>query len=935
MEMPMNNQLEPTTLASLQTEATAPHAKSVGEVLALFAADAERGLRAEQVVALRAQHGLNQLTEAPPTPLWRKLLGQFKDLVIWILIVAAIISGAMGEWPDAVAILAIVLLNGLLGFFQEERAEHSLAALQKLSAPLAKVIRDGVLQSLPSRDLTPGDLIELEAGDNVPADARLIRAFGVRVQEAALTGESVPVEKDAGCVLADATPLGDRRNMVYMGTVVAAGKANAIVVGTGMRTELGQIAGLLQHYEPEPTPLQRRLAELGKILIVVCLVIVVLIFSLQMLRGGSLFQVFLLAVSLAVAAVPEGLPAVVTMSLALGLQRMVKRNALVRKLPSVETLGSVTVICSDKTGTLTRNEMTVREIMAGGERFQVTGVGYAPRGQFLKARSAGPPSTSTNQKQVPEPQIVDPHNIPDLLEALTIAARCNNAHVTPQGDGAEGWQVIGDPTEGALVVAALKAGIAANNHQQRVLYEIPFDSERKAMSVVMRDPQGRLKMYTKGAPEVILAKCSGELRASTVEPLTDARRAEIMQGNVEMASRALRVLALSYREVPTVGAAAYEERDLVFAGLVGMIDPPREEVKEAVRRCHAAGIRPVMITGDHPATAMAIARELRISAIGDRAITGQELNDVSDDQLAEQVERISVYARVSAEHKLRVVRAWKSRDQVVAMTGDGVNDAPAVQAADIGIAMGVSGTDVTKEASAMVLTDDNFASIVNAVEEGRCIFDNIQKVLYFLLSCNVGEILLMLVASLLGWPAPLLPIQLLWINLVTDGLPALALSLEKPEPGIMERKPRSPKESMLSLRSGLIVLLQGALVGGVALIAFGIVYLTHPNSAEAEGRARTMAFCVLVYAELLRALAARSQTLTLAQLGFFSNPQLLGAIGVSFLLQLSVVMLPFARPVFESVQHFAWEWVLLFGLALTPVTVIETLKVWKRRASQN
>ncbi len=495
------------------------HATPLDAVLKLFEADGERGLRSEQVAKLRARHGWNQLAEAPPTPLWTRILGQFKDLVIWILIVAAVISGMVGEWPDAVAILAIVLLNGLLGFFQEERAEQSLASLQKLSAPMAKVVREGVLQSLPAHKLVPGDLVELEAGDNVPADTRLARAFSLRVQEASLTGESVPVEKDAGCVSAVATPLGDRRNMVYMGTVVAAGKASAIVVATGMQTELGQIAGLLQRYQPEPTPLQRRLAELGNILIVVCLVIVGLVFALQMLRGQDLLQVFLLAISLAVAAVPEGLPAVVTMALALGLQRMVKRNALIRKLPSVETLGSVTVICSDKTGTLTRNEMTVREIVAGGERFQVTGVGYAPQGQFLKAAAVG---------ESVELNVVDPSDVPDLREALTIGTRCNNARVGPLGDGSESWQVIGDPTEGALVVAALKAGIEANDHEHRVLHEIPFDSDRKAMSVVMRDPRGRRTMYTKGAPEVILAKCSKELRSGMVASLGDVRRSQIV-----------------------------------------------------------------------------------------------------------------------------------------------------------------------------------------------------------------------------------------------------------------------------------------------------------------------------------------------------------------------------------------------------------------------
>ena len=915
----MSNRPQPSTVETPPAGTTAPFALAAEEVLASLATDPERGLRAEQVQTLRARHGYNELTEAPPTPLWRKFLSQFTDLVIVILIVAAVISGLMGEWADALAIFAIVLLNGLLGFFQEERAEQALTALQKLSAPLAKVYRDGVLLSLPARELVPGDLLELEAGDNIPADARLLRAFGVKVQEAALTGESVPTEKDAGPVLGTNTPLGDRRNMTYMGTVLAAGKARAVVVATGMQTELGRIAGLLQRYQPEPTPLQRRLNELGKTLIALCLVVVGLVFALQWLRGGAFLEVFLLSVSLAVAAVPEGLPAVVTMALALGLQRMVKRNALIRKLPSVETLGAVTVICSDKTGTLTRNEMTVQEIVTGGAHFHVTGVGYAPTGQFF--------SDTAGQ------QAVEPQRQPDLLRALTIGLMCNNAKVHPQGDRPDVWQVVGDPTEGALVVAALKAGLNDHAPEQQSIYEIPFDSERKAMSVVVRDRQGALRMYTKGAPEVILGKCVAELHDGHAEQLTEARRSQIMQESAALASRALRVLGLAYRELPAGGGTEYEEREMVFAGLAGMIDPPREEVKEAVRKCHEAGIRPVMITGDHPATALAIARQLRIAAEGDRAVTGQELNAMSEDELAAQVERISVYARVSAEHKLRVVRAWKSRGHVVAMTGDGINDAPAVQAADIGIVMGIAGTDVTKEASAMVLMDDNFASIVNAVEEGRCIYDNVQKVLLFLLSCNAGEMLLVLLTSLLGWPAPLIPIQLLWINLVTDGLPALALSLERPEPGIMRRKPRSSKESMLSLRMGLTVLLQGALVGGAALAAFAIVYLADPASAENVGRARTAAFCVLVYGELLRSLAARSQTLTLGQLGWFTNPYLLGAIAVSCLLQFSVVAMPFARPFFASVQHFAWEWVLVIGLALVPVTVIEVLKVVKRRTS--
>ncbi|MBI3465348.1 MAG: cation-translocating P-type ATPase [Planctomycetes bacterium] len=911
------------------SEGPIPFAVPAGAVADWFKTDPQHGLRAEQVDSLRQTYAYNELVELAPRPAWKRFFAQFNELVIWILIGAAVISGLLGEWADAVAILAIVLLNGVLGFFQEERAEQSLVALRKLSAPLAKVLRGGVLRSIPARELVPGDLLELEAGDRIPADARLTQAFGLRVQEAALTGESAPVDKDADRLLPPSTALGDRRNMVYMSTVVSAGKASALVVATGMQTELGRIAGMLQRYEPEPTPLQRRLAELGKILLVACLAIVFLISVLQMLRGGGFLEVFMLAISLAVAAVPEGLPAVVTVALALGLQRMVKRNALVRKLPSVETLGSVTVICSDKTGTLTRNEMTVREIVAGGQRYGVTGIGYAPQGEFSEV---GATLTEPTASAPQAPRKQGPRVHPDLHHALVIAAKCNNARLTPEGDGEPSWQVIGDPTEGALLVAAMKAGIDVNL-DRKLSYEVPFDSERKAMSVVLRELRGPV-MYTKGAPEVVLAKCVGELRDQEVRQLTDQRREELARINNEMASRALRVLALAYRELPHDGAAIHEEQDLVFAGLVGMIDPPREEVKEAVRKCHDAGLRPIMITGDHPATALAIARELGIASATDRAVTGFELGAMSDEELGRRVDGIPVYARVSAEHKLRVVNAWKSRGEVVAMTGDGVNDAPAVKAADIGIAMGIAGTDVTKEASDMVLTDDNFASIVSAVEEGRCIYDNIQKVLQYLLSANAGEIMLMLAASLLGWPAPLLPIQLLWINVVTDGLPALALSLEPPEPDVMRRKPRSTKASVLSLWTGFAILIQGVLIAGAALAAFAIVLQADPESPGQAGRARTAAFCVLVYSELLRALAARSRTLTLWRLGLFSNPYLLGAIGISALMQLSVVLMPYAHGVFESVEHFAWEWMLVALLASIPLAAIELGKVVQNLVSQ-
>ncbi len=890
------------------SETSAPHAQPVEAIVQSLGTDAERGLTDARAEEQRARYGVNELAEAPPIPAWKKFLGQFKALVIWILIVAAVISAILGEKADALAIMAIVLLNGILGFVQEEKAERSLAALQKLSAPLAKVTRNGEPRTVAARELVPGDRIEIDAGDNVPADARLVEAFNFRVQEASLTGESTSVEKHPGDVLPATTPLADRRNMAYMGTVAATGRAIAIVVATGMQTQLGHIAGMLQRHEAEPTPLQKRLAELGRVLVVGCLALVALVFGIELLRGGDLLGVFLMSVSLAVAAVPEGLPAVVTVALALGLQRMVKRNAIVRKLPSVETLGSVTVICSDKTGTLTRNEMTVRELAIGGAHYRVTGAGYTSAGDYLKRRD-----TDTFER-------ADAHTEPDLMLALTIGSQCNNAHVRPRADGKVGWEVIGDPTEGALIIAGYKTGISA---REKRVYEISFDSERKAMSVILSRDGGHV-MYTKGAPEVILSKCVSERRDGKVEPLTDARRNEILAMNTQMASRALRVLGLAYREQPDKDdSGGFVETGLVFAGLVGMIDPPREEAKEAVKKCRDAGIRPVMITGDHPATARAIARELDIATEAERVITGQELDGLSDAELDAAVDRIAVYARVSAEHKLRVVRAWKRRGQVVAMTGDGVNDGPAIKAADIGIAMGISGMDVTKEASAMVLADDNFASIVNAVEEGRGIFDNIQKVLAYLLSSNAGEILFVLVVSVLGWPAPLLPLQLLWINLVTDGLPALALSREPPEPDVMQRKPQLPGTKMLSGRMALTLLLHGVLIGGTALAAFAIHYGPHPRMLA---RARTMAFCVLVFGELFRSLSARSSRLTLARLGLFSNPYLLGAIGVSALLQLSVVTLPFTQPLFESATHYTWEWIDVFVLALIPACTIELAK---------
>jgi P-type Ca2+ transporter type 2C len=910
------------------------HHLSVERMTQELTVDPVKGLTSDEVVQRRERYGPNSLNESAAVPLWKKLAGQFRDLVIWILIVAAIIAGVMGEWIDTIAILAIVLLNGIIGFLQEERAERALASLQKLSSPMAKVQRDGSVQHLPASELVPGDSIHLEAGDNVPADCRLLSAASLQVQESALTGESLPVEKQPLDELPMDSPLGDRINMIYMGTVATAGKAAAVVVATGMNTELGHIAGLLNRSEREQTPLQRRLAELGRVLVGVCLGIVVVIFALQWMRGGKLLEILLVSVSLAVAAVPEGLPAVVTMTLALGLQRMVKRNALVRKLPSVETLGSVTVICSDKTGTLTRNEMTVREIVTAAARFRVTGGGYTPEGNFHAGKEHGDESAtehddSSATKSLPqdspsvqgEPLVADQHS--DLMQLLKTAAHCNSS-VLSRPDGEDtGWKVIGDPTEGALLVAAMKAGIEPEKSDHRTIREFPFDSDRKTMSVVLQDPSGNVVMHTKGAPEVILPICVQELRGEALEPLTEDRRREIMASSSKLASQAFRVLAFAFREHESA-TVDHQESDLVFAGLVGMIDPPRDEARQAVEKCRIAGIRPVMITGDHPETALAIARELHIAEPKSRVMSGQQLDATSDEQLADLVDSISVYARVTAEHKLRVVKALKSRGNVVAMTGDGVNDAPAVKAADIGIAMGITGTDVTKEASDMILMDDNFASIVNAVEEGRGIFDNIQKFVHFLLSCNTSEVLLMFIAALIGWPVPLVAIQILWINLVTDGLPALALGMEPPEKDIMNRPPRPPEEAVLTRKRGLRIVYHGFLITAVSLLAFWIIYRGDESQVD---RARTVTFAVSAFSQLFFAIGCRSQRYTMPELGLLSNPWLLGSIVASGLLQLAIMNVPLTQKVFAVSDHLTWEWLLILGLSLTPVTVIELIKV--------
>ena len=902
------------------------HSLPIDRVAVMLAADPHGGLTAEEAGTRLLHHGRNAVAEPVPVPAWRRFLGQFRDLVVWILAAAAVVSAILGEWIDTVAIAGIVLVNAVIGFLQEQRAHHALAALAKLTAPQARVRREGAVTTIPAAEVVPGDRLELEAGDAVVADARVVEQHGLELQESALTGESEPVVKEATVAVATDASLGDRRTMVHAGTIVAAGRGAALVTATGGTTELGRIAALLDHAPAEQTPLQKRLAGLGRVLIVVCIAIVTVIFCIELARGADPWEVMLRSVSLAVAAVPEGLPAVVTLVLAVGVTRMVRRNALVRRLPSVETLGSVTVICSDKTGTLTRNEMTVREVATGSGQWRVTGVGYTPHGRFVPADT--PPDDTENRAE-PKPTAVAGDD-PDLRRLLSIGARCGNAAVRPTASG--GWQVIGDPTEGALVVAALKAGIEAGATDEPVIYEVPFDPVRRSMAVVVRPPHAAPRLYTKGAAEVILAASRFEQRGGTVVPLDDQRRRAILGTVDTYAARALRVLGMAWRDldpgfVPT-DTDGGGGGDLVFAGLVGMIDPPRDEAREAVRRCRAAGIRPVMITGDHPATALAIARELGIAGPDGRALSGRDLDALSDERLRDEAPGIDVYARVSPEHKLRVVRAWQARGEIVAMTGDGVNDAPAVKAADIGIAMGIGGTDVTREASDMVLTDDNFASIESAVEEGRGIYDNIRKVVHYLLSCNASEVLVMFVAALAGWPSPLAAIQILWINLVTDGFPALALGLESPERDAMLRPPRPPHEPVITVRHGIVIVSHGLVMAAVALAAFLIVWR---HEADRLPLARTVTFCTVSFAQLLFAIGCRSDRAIAPALGFFANPALLAALAVSATLQVAVVVLPTVRRVFELDAPPGREWLLVVGLSLVPVTVVEIAKLVGRR----
>ncbi|HNW38991.1 MAG TPA: calcium-transporting P-type ATPase, PMR1-type [Candidatus Omnitrophota bacterium] len=871
------------------------------------------GLNTQEAGLRLGQFGLNQLQEKKGTSPFIIFLGQFNDFMVWVLVVAAIVSGFLQEWIDALAIIAIVILNAILGFVQEYRAEKSLAALKKLSNPSSKVIRNGQHKIVSSCELVPGDIVEIEAGDSVPADSRLVwGSANFSVQEASLTGESTPVAKTTQALGEKDLPLADRANMVYMGTYVASGKAKALVVDTGMQTELGKIAGLVQAIVQETTPLQKKLEEFGKWIVYLCFILVGMVFLMGLLRGGKIVEVFLTSVSLAVAAIPEGLTAVVTIALALGVHRMVKRHALIRKLPSVETLGCATVICSDKTGTLTKNEMTVQRIFAGGKLFEVTGIGYAPAGEFLFEKNK-----------------INPKDYPDLSNLLRCGALCNGAQLI-ENSGV--YKIVGDPTEGALLTAAGKAGITKEKSEEDFLFidEIPFDSERKKMTIIRKQAQ-QMMAFVKGAPDILFGDCTHIQENGAIRLLTETDKINIQRVNNELTGLAMRVLAVAYRRLDQNHEkfqAGNIESDLIFAGLVAMIDPPREEVKKAIQECKGAGIKTVMITGDHKNTAVAIARALGFFNDDAQALSGEELDKLSDDQLYQQVKNISVYARVSPEHKLRVVRAWRRHGEIVAMTGDGVNDAPAVKEADIGVAMGITGTDVTKEVSDMVVTDDNFASIVYAVEEGRGIYDNIKKFIHYLLSCNAGEILVMFLSSLVGFPAPLLPIHILWVNLVTDGLPALALGVDPVDPHIMQRPPRKSTEAVVTKDRAVLMFMQGSFIAFCSLLAFVLVLFI-----EKEGivRARTAAFIVLACSQLFHSFNCRSMSVSLFKLGVFSNKKLILATTISFALLMAVVYLPFLQKIFKTEALGLFDWFLVLIISSFPLWMMEAWKLVKNR----
>jgi Ca2+-transporting ATPase len=951
----------PTSAAASPREPDpAWHALEMADVVRELAADAENGLPSADAAARLEKYGPNELKEAAQRTLLQMVLGQFQDVVVWVLLVATAISMAMGESADAVVIILIVIINAALGVVQERKAEQSLAKLKRMAAPTARVVRSAEAREVASRDLVRGDLILLEAGGFVPADARLVETANLRAEEAALTGESVPVDKTADVLLAEDVSLGDRLNMVFAGTAVSRGRGRAIVVATADATQLGQIAEMLGKIKEEATPLQQKLEGLGRWLALVTLGICGIVFLAGSLRSYPLFDMFMTSVSLAVAAIPEGLPAVVTIVLALGMQNMVQRHVIIRRLRAVEALGSVTVICTDKTGTLTQNEMTVRRFWTRSRSGTVTGAGYSARGEF---------------SHMGEP--LEPGAEPELRTLLQIAALCNDARLEETGGH---FDLIGDPTEGALLAFAAKGGCSREAEEQvcpRVL-EIPFDPERKRMSTIhaLAEPlhgggseearsagnDRRIRILVKGAPDLILEVCGAIQEGGGQRELTEADREVVRTNYLNYARQALRVLGFAYRDLPALPhdmSPAMLERDLVFVGLVGMIDPPRSEVRPAVLTAREAGIRTVMVTGDYPDTALAIANELELAEPGARVIDGRALRKLSEDELAAGTEDIALFARVSPADKMRIVEAYQRRGEIVAMTGDGLNDAPALKRAEVGVAMGRGGTDVARDASDMVLADDNFASIVAAVEEGRGIFENIRKFVFYLLSCNISEVLTIFVCILAGLPRPLVPVQILWVNLVTDGLPALALGVDPKEPGLMKRPPRDPKEGVMTPRTIRDIVWYGCFMTVATLGAylhglywrglvpagygepleawqklFDLAFWHSPAAREGLFQARTFAFTTMAFSQLAQSLNCRSETHSIFRLGLFSNYRLLGAIAVSFIAQLVVIYMPAAQEVFDTRAIDSEAVLVVAAFSVSPLAFGEIRKALLRRRLQ-
>lgn len=918
--------------------AKAWHTLEVDKTLELLESDRSVGLTSQQVQQRLQQYGPNELQETAGRSSWSILLDQFTNIMLLMLIAVAVISGVIdllalqkgglkpGEVPfkDTIAILSIVILNGVLGFLQESRAEKALAALKNLSSPRVRVVRDGKTLEVAAKELVPGDVMFLEAGVQLAADGRLIEESNLQVRESALTGEALAVNKQAQIQLDEDTSLGDRVNLVFQGTEVEKGRATVLVTSTGMQTELGRIASMLQSVESEPTPLQRRMTQLGNVLVTGSLVLVALVIVGGVIRAGNfstLQELVEVSLSMAVAVVPEGLPAVITVTLALGTQRMVKRHALIRKLPAVETLGSVTTICSDKTGTLTQNKMVVQRVETVSHTFSVTGEGYAPVGEFQL-----------------DNQTVTAEQYPELQTLMMACVLCNDALLQHEKDE---WIILGDPTEGALIAVAGKAGVDKEPLSRQMLRkrEFPFTSERKRMSVISQGAAGigqapdnglptSYQMYTKGSPELILERCTLIQLSEHPQPITDEQRNQILEQNNQMASQGLRVLGFAYKSLaslPSEDAEETTEQELVWLGLIGMLDAPRPEVRDAVQRCRDAGIRPIMITGDHQLTARAIAIHLGIASEGDRVLTGQELSRFSQEELAQQVDQVNVYARVAPEHKLRIVQALQSRGKFVGMTGDGVNDAPALKQADIGIAMGITGTDVSKEASDMVLLDDNFATIVAATEEGRTVYSNIRRFIKYILGSNIGEVLTIAAAPIMGFGGvPLSPLQILWMNLVTDGLPALALAVEPAEPDVMRRPPFSPRESIFAQGLGSYMIRLGIVFAIIAIALMAVAYRYFPDDWK------TMVFTTLCIAQMGHALAVRSNTRLVVELNPFSNPYLLWAVVVTTGLQLLLVYVPFLQDFFGTTALSLQELGICFGFSALLFVWVELEKLFIR-----